>query len=314
LQLASLKSFIENPENWDQYEKRNSIFKQIKELSGIVEPYGRIQNDIEALIEFSNIGETEDNLLYEYERIKTEFDKLNTKPIPKSIFLTIKAGNGGHEACDWVSMLLRMYYLYAKKNGLQAELLDSDPYEPSGLRSVVISIKGENVFNFFSMETGVHRLSRVSPFDQADRRQTSRALVVIEPEVTEKAIEISEKDMEITTCCGSGPGGQNTNKVETVVMIKHVPTGLRVRCQAERSQEANKKIALNMIATKVVALQQQQKDKKEADKRAKLPKADFGERSRTYVLSQHPQVIDHRTGKKTANVKAVLEGDLEIVL
>jgi peptide chain release factor 2 len=217
-------------------------------------------------------------------------------------------------ACDWVLILLRMYYLYAKKNGLQTELLDSDPYEPSGLRSVVISIKGENAFKFFSIETGVHRLSRVSPYDQADRRQTSRALVVIEPEVAEKTMEFFEKDIEITTCCGSGPGGQNTNKVETVVMIKHIPTDLRVRCQAERSQEANKKIALDMIAAKVMDLQRKQKNEKEAEKRAKLPKADFGERSRTYVLSQHPQVIDHRTGKKTANIKTVLEGNLELVL
>lgn len=281
-------------------------------MTDCVDPLDKIKNDIAALIEFFDIGETEDNLVLEYKRIESEIDRLKPDG-PDSIFLTIKAGNGGHEACDFVSMLLRMYYYYAKKKGLTIELLDSDPYEPSGLRSVVISIKGHNAFNWFESETGVHRLSRVSPYDQADRRQTSRALVIIEPEVLETRIEMNEKDIEKKTCCGGGKGGQNINKVETVVMLKHIPTSLRVRCQAERSQEANRKIAVNMLMAKIIALKEKEKNQEKQEKQALLPKADFGYKTRTYVLSQNPQVIDHRTGKKIADVKAVLNGDLDLI-
>lgn len=258
----------------------------------------------------------------EAEALGTSLDALlATSDDDKALFLTISAGNGGHEACSWVCMLLRMYEKYARRMGLEIETMDLDPYESDGLRSVTARVSGKGAFKAFRYEGGIHRLSRVSPYDQADRRQTSRARVQVEQAAAESEIglgaedlEISEAEVDVKTCRGGGPGGQAINKTACVAIVKHKPTGISVRCQATRSQQKNREIAMDLLRAKLWAIRRAIVEREEEVKRKAAPKADFGNRDRTYVLSQHPQVVDHRTGKKVMDVDAIMEGRLDLLL
>jgi peptide chain release factor 2 len=231
----------------------------------------------------------------------------------KAAYLAIKAGSGGREACNWAEMLLRMYAKRVAKLGLSAEFVDFSPNEPDGIKTAVLRIEGDNAFGRLKDETGVHRLSRVSPFDQADRRQTSFAAVEVVPEAARTEGDVMEdKDLEIDFCCGGGPGGQNVNKRETTCVIKHVPTGLGVRCQNERTQEANKAMALELLRAKLLKRKKQQEEDANRLAAKSRPQASFGnEYRRTYVLSQHPRCDCHMTGNSTLRVWDVLDGDFE---
>jgi peptide chain release factor 2 len=287
-------------------------------LEAVVLPFDRLEEGIRYLSELLDLG---DEALFadierECDRLERELSAFSA-PVrspndDKTTFMTITAGAGGHEACAWVAMLLRMYYKHARRHGLSVEMIDHDPYLPDGLRSVTIRVEGKGAFGLLKWEAGVHKLSRVSPYDQADRRQTSRALVVVDPEVPKQAYVLLEKDLKVWTCRGGGKGGQAINKIESTVMMRHLPTGIMVRCQAERSQEANRKLAVEILMAKIDSARRQQEDVEQKEKRALLPKADFGEESvRTYILSQHPMVKDHRTGKQASDVDAVMDGRLD---
>ena len=311
--LDELSAHIANPDNWNDHSLLSSCQKEAKALSSVVEPLERARSDAEFLSEMVELSA--EGVVAECERLERELDAFEeAKDDSGSIFLAITAGNGGHEACAWVVMLLRMYEKYAKRKGLETECLDFDPYEPDGLRSVVLAVRGRGALSAFRDEEGVHRLSRVSPYDQADRRQTSRAAVIVESDKGVRPdIRVRDEDLEIKTCCGGGPGGQNVNRVETVVMMKHIPTGIRVRCQAERSQEANRKIAMDMMAAKLAALRDRTEQEERDRRQAGRPKADFGVRSRSYVLSQHPMVKDHQTGREVCDTAAIMDGDLDLL-
>lgn len=282
-------------------------------------PAERLSSEIDYLVELCPVaGDMAADIDRECVRVEAELEAMTFDPdADKAAYLTIKAGSGGHEACAWAQMLLRMYGKYARRKGLETTLMDVVNYEPDGIRSVVVRIEGRRAFALFRGEAGIHRLSRVSPYDQADRRQTSRASVEVEPEADARASladqDLLHEDVEVTTCCGGGPGGQKINKTEIVAQVKHLPTGIQVRCQAGRSQTDNKRLALELLKAKVFALEQRKRDEEAAKKRAAAPKAAWGFRSRTYVLSQHPGVQDHRSGKKVADVEAVLEGDLDLL-
>jgi peptide chain release factor 2 len=233
----------------------------------------------------------------------------------KVAYMTIKAGAGGREACNWAEMLLRMYVKWADKAGLEPSLLDISYHEPDGINSATIRVSGELAFGHLKDESGVHRLSRVSPFDQADRRQTSFAAVEVIPEAPpEDELVLDPKDLEVTYCCGSGPGGQKINKTEVVAQVKHLPTGIMVRSQECRSQQENKRVALQILASKLRRLREAERDEEAAKQKALAPKAAFGNSyRRTYVLSQHPAIHDHKTDKSTTAVDSVLNGDLDLV-
>lgn len=236
----------------------------------------------------------------------------------RDAYVTIKAGNGGHEACAWVLMLLRMYERYARRKGLGVELLSLEPYEGDAARSVSVRLSGPGAYGLLRPEQGVHRLSRVSPYDQADRRHTSHASVEVEPEADhvtlgEDEVEVRESDVRVTTCRGGGKGGQAINKTECVAVVRHHETGVVVRCQATRSQAKNREIAMGMLKAKLARLRRAQAEAEAAEKRKSAPRADFGHRSRSYVLSQNPLVHDHRTGVKVKDVAAVMDGDLDML-
>lgn len=227
-------------------------------------------------------------------------------------FLTVHAGAGGTESCDWAEMLLRMYQRWAERQGFATELLDFQPGDEAGLRSATMQVTGENAFGYLQTEQGVHRLVRISPFDSAKRRHTSFASVDVVPELAEETpIEIDEKDLKMDTYRSGGKGGQNVNKVETAVRITHIPSGLVVACQAERSQLKNRNLAMKILQAKLYQIEE---DKKRADmERTYGEKGEiaWGSQIRSYVFQPYQMVKDHRTGVETSNVPEVMDGDID---
>ena len=316
--MADAMSVLNDPRSWPDHSKIAKASQVAKTLSSLLDAVGKISKDIDFLIEIAALGESVGT---ECDRLAKEMDALVPArgDADKAVFLTIRAGAGGHEACAWAAMLLRMYFQFAQRHGLDMEMLDVAPYDPDGIRAVTVKVSGKGAFALFEREGGIHKLSRVSPYDQADRRQTSFAAVEVEPEAANGEMdladcEIERKEVEITTCRGGGKGGQNINKIESVAIVKHIATGIVVRCQAERSQGLNKEIAMEILKAKLLVLRKSKEDKARAEKRANSPRADFGSGvRRAYVLSQHPMVSDHLTDKKTANVKGVMDGELELL-
>src|SRR5205085_11860325 len=234
-----------------------------------------------------------------------ESDRLNA-------IVTIKSGAGGTESQDWTEMLLRMYLRWCERKGFHASVIDSQPGEGAGLKSVTVRVEGENAYGLLSTETGVHRLIRISPLDQAARRHTSFASVFVIPEIDDKIeINIRPEDLKIDTFRSGGKGGQNVNKVETAVRITHVPSGIVLGCQAERSQHKNRELAMKMLRSRLYDMELQ-KRQAETDKLDET-KMDisFGSQIRSYVMQPYQMIKDHRTKVEVGDVNRVLDGDLD---
>ena len=235
-------------------------------------------------------------------------------PKGNNITLSVYAGAGGQDAEDWASMLLKMYQKYSEKKNWKFSLLDKKENEYGGIKNAVVEIDGDSVYRILKNENGVHRLVRISPFSSAKLRHTSFALVEVLPIIEAKELPLEESDLEIETFRSSGPGGQNVQKVETAVRIRHKPTGIIVGCQEGRSQFKNKEKALTILRAKLHQLAEKQKVKTLKELKGEKIKIEWGNQIRSYVLHPYKLVKDHRTGKKIGNVEEVLDGNLDKIL
>ena len=322
--IDQLEQSMEAPGFWDNVEESQKVMKEVKSLKKVVEEYEELKTkfeDAETLIDMAEEEEdqelaaeaqdTVDSFQEEYEKLRIstlltgEYDRNNA-------ILTLHAGAGGTESCDWVSMLYRMYTRWAGKKGYETEVLDYLDGEEAGIKSVTVKIKGENAFGYLRSERGVHRLVRISPFNAAGKRQTSFASCDVMPEIEEDLeVEIADEDIRVDTYRASGAGGQHINKTDSAIRITHIPTGIVVQCQNERSQHKNKDQAMKMLKTKLFLLKEQQHLEKLSDIRGDVSDNGWGSQIRSYVLQPYTMVKDHRTNEESGNPSAVLDGDLD---
>ena len=276
------------------------------------------------MIEMGN-EENDPSVVPEVEEMLKEFkDKLEEIRIntllsgeydSDNAILRLNAGAGGTESCDWCSMLYRMYCRWAEKKGYSVEVLDYLDGEEAGIKSVTIQINGENAFGYLKSEKGVHRLVRISPFNAAGKRQTSFVSCDVMPDIEEDLdVDINEEDLRIDTYRSSGAGGQHINKTSSAIRITHLPTGIVVQCQNERSQFQNKDKAMQMLKAKLYMLKQQENAEKLSDIRGDVTEIGWGNQIRSYVLQPYTMVKDHRTNAETGNVNSVLDGALDLFI
>lgn len=319
IELKSSKSdFWNNPEN------AQSLMQQLSELRDIMTPWKSLSAEIsenKQLLALS-VEERDDSLITEVENNITSIEKKLNKLEGELIFsgsydnrnaiLAIHAGAGGTESQDWASILLRMYLRWAERRRFETEILDSSPGDEAGIKSTVVEIKGKYAYGYLKSEHGVHRLVRLSPFDADHARHTSFSLVEVLPQAKENIdIKINPDDLRIDTFRSSGPGGQHMQKTNTAVRIVHIPYGITITCQSERSQYQNKEIALKILTSKLLDIEIKKREEEKAKIKGKRIIAGWGNQIRSYILHPYRLVKDHRTDYQTSDAPGILDGDLD---
>lgn len=315
---------MEAPDFWEDPEKSQAMTKELKSLKDDVDVYNHLEElyeEVEILIEMG-YEENDASVLPEIEEqfvlFKTKYEAIKIKTLLSDEYdnygaiLTLHSGAGGTEACDWVSMLYRMYLRWAAAKGYQVEELDYLEGEEAGIKSVTFQVNGENAYGFLKSEKGIHRLVRISPFNANGKRQTSFASMDVMPDIEEDVeVEVRDEDLRIDTYRSSGAGGQHINKTSSAIRITHLPTGIVVQCQNERSQHMNKDKAMQMLKAKLYLLKKQENEEKTSGIRGEVKEIGWGNQIRSYVMQPYSMVKDHRTNEETSNVNGVMDGNLD---
>ena len=315
---------MEAPDFWNDPEVSQNKMKEVKSLKDDVATYAALSaqyDDIETMIEMG-YEENDPELIPEIDQMMKEFvqtyEDIRMKTLlsgeydRNNAIVSLHAGAGGTESCDWAGMLYRMYTRWADKKGFSVEVLDSLDGEEAGIKSITFQVNGENAYGYLKSEKGVHRLVRISPFNAAGKRQTSFVSCDVMPDIEEDVdVEIREEDIRIDTFRSSGAGGQHINKTSSAIRITHFPTGIVVQCQNERSQHMNKDKAMQMLKAKLYLLKQEENAAKAAGIRGEVTDIGWGNQIRSYVMQPYTMVKDHRTGVESGNVDAVMDGNID---
>jgi len=317
--VTELEQELGEPGFWDDPARATAVSTEHSRLSKRLERYQRLQREHDDAAELLQLEpELAGDIESQLQPIRSELERLQEDALFNGEYdtgdavVSVHAGAGGTDAQDWTEMLLRMYLRWAENRGFVTELVEASPGEEAGLKSATITAKGENAYGLFKAERGVHRLVRLSPFDSAHRRHTAFAQVVAAPLLPEdSAVEINEDDLRIDTYRASGAGGQHVNKTDSAVRITHLPTGIVVQCQNERSQTSNKQTALRILKSRLVELQEEQREAELAKERGAAQDIGFGSQIRSYVLQPYQLVKDLRTGYEVGNAQGVLDGNLD---
>ena len=325
--ITELDKSMEEPGFWDDPERSTKTVREAKNLKDTVDGYKHLEQqyeDIQVMIEMG-YEENDPAMIPEIQEMLDEFvkelEELRTKTLLSGEYdgcnaiLKLNAGAGGTEAMDWCSMLYRMYQRWADKKGFTTEVLDFLDGDEAGLKSITLQVNGENAYGYLKSEKGVHRLVRISPFNAAGKRQTSFVSCDVMPDIEEDLdVEINPDDLRIDTYRSSGAGGQHINKASSAIRITHLPTGIVVQCQNERSQFQNKDKAMQMLKAKLYLLKQQENAEKLSDIRGDVKDINFGNQIRSYVMQPYTLVKDHRTNAENGNVNAVMDGDIDLFI
>lgn len=321
--LSELELQMQRDEIWKEQAKFTEFNQEISKLKKKIEPWNCLISDINESIELVQMAasEGEQGILREVndniKKYKDIFEELETRELLSGeadisdAIVTIHPGAGGTESQDWASMLLRMYTRWAEKNGFETELIDYMPGEEAGIKNATILIKGEYAYGLLKGEMGVHRLVRISPFDANKRRHTSFASVEILPDINEDIqVDINENDLKIDTYRASGAGGQHVNRTDSAVRITHLPTGIVVQCQNERSQHKNKAFAMKVLKAKLYELYKKESDEKKMEAMGEKKDISWGNQIRSYVFQPYTLVKDHRTGEEIGTIEYVMDGEI----
>ena len=308
---------------WDDHEKAEKLMSQIRRLKSRVEPWRKLLadfSDLEAMYDLAQeSGETsdEDEVKAMYSACKKTFEHLNILNLlsgevdQNDAYLTVHAGAGGTEACDWAFMLSRMYLRWAERHGFKTEVVDELEAE-GGIKSITIQISGDYVYGYLKCEGGIHRLVRISPFDANARRHTSFASVYVYPVLDDTIeVEVRPEDLRVDTYRAGGKGGQHVNKTDSAVRFTHIPTGIVVACQTERSQIFNRQACMSMLKARLYEYYREQKEKENSKFAAEKKDISFGSQIRSYVFQPYTMVKDHRTKFSTGNIQNVMDGDID---
>jgi peptide chain release factor 2 len=321
-ETEAIEGRMGQPDFWSNREKAQEVVARLKELKALVRPLDeafKTSEDLGAMIEMAEEDEgmaaaVPDELL----RLEKMVADLETRSLlsgpwdESAALVTINARDGGTDANDWAEMLLRMYLNWAKDHDYATELLDRQENEEAGINSATIAVRGPMAYGYLKGEAGIHRLIRISPFNSEGKRQTSFAAVDVSPEVSEEIkIEIRDEDLEEQAIRSSGPGGQHVNKTSSAIRMRHIPTGIVVHCQAERSQHKNRAMALRMIRARLARIEEEKREAQQAAKYTQMPKVGFGSQIRSYFLHPEQRVKDSRTGYGESSFHNVLDGRIQ---